>query len=247
MYSRNESTEKFRDFSGKTINDSFCGWSEENLERSKDKSKDLICVVFHKGHTISSIECNSNSPSKLVGFICKQCRPNTYSYARRIDHKSTQSFDWTSTKATEPAAAPMAQSLSTPVSHRLSSPPVYLIIITLCTLLIVLLALALALSVFRNCHARAEGSFTACHADADPKCDLAEANEIVLSKLPQPQPNAYHRQSDTYDLYQYDSWAQPQLDPAVAMAPLPPSAAAGPDVRQRGCGLQPGPELLRSH
>ena len=30
MYARNESTEKFRDFSGKTINDSFCGWSEEN-------------------------------------------------------------------------------------------------------------------------------------------------------------------------------------------------------------------------
>ena len=190
MYARNESPEKFRDFSGKTINDSFCGWSEENLERSLDK----YCVVYNKGTTISSIECDANSRSKLVGFICKQCRPNTYSYVRRIDHTSTRSFEWTSTRATEPTAAPMAKSLSTPVSHRLSSPLVYLIIITLCALLIVLLLLALALSVFHNCYARAKGSVTAFQANADPKCDLAEANEVALSKLPQPQPNAYHRQ-----------------------------------------------------
>ena len=62
MYARNESTEKFRDFSGKTINDSFCGWSEENLKRSKDK----YCVVFNNDKTISSIECDANSPSILV-------------------------------------------------------------------------------------------------------------------------------------------------------------------------------------
>ena len=175
MYARNESTEEFRDFSGKTINDSFCGWSEENLERFIDK----YCVVLNKGKTISSIECNANFPTKLVGFICKQCRPNTYSYVRRIDYTSTRSFEWTSNEATEPHATPIAQSLSTPVLHCLSSPLVYLIIIFLSAVLNAVLVMALVLCLLRNRRTRVAATLpTTFRPDSNPRPESYDCYDI---------------------------------------------------------------------
>ena len=151
MYARNESTEKFRDFTGKTINDSFCSWSEENLKRSKYK----YCVVFNNDKTISSIDCNANSPYKLVGFICKQCRPITYSYVRRIDHTSKRTSEWTSTRVTKTPAAPIAHSsFSTPETQASHSGFILflpiLLVFSLSVVLNVVLVVALMLCIMRN-------------------------------------------------------------------------------------------------
>ena len=221
MYARNESTEKFRDFSGKTINDSFCGWSEETLERAIDK----YCVVFNKGKTISSIDCNANSPYKLVGFICKQCRLNTYSYVRRIDHTNTRTSEWTSTRVTiTPAASIAHSSFSTPetqASHTgfLLLFPI-LIVFSLSVVLNVVLVVALMLCIMRNRTRVAAPLPTAFRPDSNPRPEsydcydnehLRDEGEWDTCDTNAP---PHQRPGETYANYEYseptefvESWA----------------------------------------
>ena len=169
----------------------------------------------------SQVKCSSNDATTLVGMICRQCHPNSnYPYIiRRVNKRSTESTWMTSTQTQSQAStrsnASIGRSGFSTFDHLL-----YLVLLSLCAVLIVLLTLALF--VLRNLRARVKDTVTACHSDISTKCGLIEANEFELYPLPQPQLNASHRQSDTYDVYQYGTWAQKQPDTAEAMAPPPP-------------------------
>ena len=73
MYARNESTEIFRDFSGKTINDSYCGWSDIVQYDTYD-ANEKYCVSVDQRKQLFQVKCNNTID--LVGMICRPCRPN---------------------------------------------------------------------------------------------------------------------------------------------------------------------------
>ena len=87
MYSRNDSYETFRDFSGKTFKNSECVWS--NTLKYEENDKEEYCVVVKQNKTLSQHKCKQEDPSGLKAIICIQYRLNTYPYEKRTRNNSS--------------------------------------------------------------------------------------------------------------------------------------------------------------
>ena len=174
MYARNGSSEIFLDPSGKTIHESNCSWKEDHNIRANRVEDGRDCIIVVQGKTILPFNCHENFRNKLKGFICKQCRPNNYSYLRKSE--SMRCLETTS-----------IQSLGYICQSGVST-PVTISIISACVMIIVVLLVALVLSVLRNRRTRdnVNGVEAACNTVT--KSNTNEEIELVPSpdQLPTP-------------------------------------------------------------